>query len=187
MVMRVRVFLWATSTCSLCKRPLKLQTQWSSRSHGVSKQTSKRLGKRGKIIISSPISFYWLWKEPSHPTLDAEGRILLPKHRCPLLFESFAVSQICVWDGRYDLGGHMIPVILQEIPDLSKVAGEHERYPSKEIPPHLIDGWAEVLGPGPTVTERQNFWGALGVGRAFSSHFKKTPLVGLKKLQLARA
>lgn len=120
-------------------------------------------------------------------SLDAEGRIQLLKHRCLLLFESPMVTQICVWDGRYDLGGHMIPMISQETPDLPKVAGEHERDPSNEIPPHLVDGWAKVLGPGLTVTERQNFWGALGEGRAFSSHFKKTPLVGLKKLQLARA
>lgn len=120
-------------------------------------------------------------------SLDAEGRIQLPKQRCLLLFGSPAVAQRCVWDGWYDLGGHLIPTISQETLDLSKVDGEHERDPSNEIPPRLVDGWAEVLGAGPTVTERQNFGGALGEGRAFSSHFKKTPLVGLKKLQLARA
>jgi len=120
-------------------------------------------------------------------SLDAEGRIQLLKRRRLLLFESPVVTQIRVWDGRYDLVGHIIPMISQETPDLSKVAGEHERDLSNAIPPCLIGGLAEVLGPGPRVTERQNFRGVLGEGRVFSSHFKKTPLAGLKKLQLARA
>lgn len=58
-------------------------------------------------------------------SLDAGGRTQLPTHRC--LLESPVVTQIRVWGGRYDLCGCMIPTISQQIPDLSKAAGEHER------------------------------------------------------------
>lgn len=34
----------------------------------------------------------------------------------------------------------MSPVISQETPDLPEVAGEHEKDPSNQTPPHLTDG-----------------------------------------------
>lgn len=126
-----------------------------------------------------PYLFTLTWKEPGHPaSLDAEGRIQVPKHRNLLLFESPAVTQVAdtIQYDPEDFTGDCRPL--------------QSGWRAREIPqqwnptPILLSRstWAKTYSCRET-----KLCGDVGCVCAFSSHFQKTPLVGLKKLQLARA
>lgn len=177
MVMRVWIFLCDLTLFPLQALPeaansVQFQFTWSF-------QTDVKTPWEGGINYhQQPYLLALTWKEPGHPaSLDAEGRIQVPKHRSLLPFESPGGRYDPVWFRRFH----------RRLQTFAKWLESKKRYHSSEIPP-LPHRWLSRSTWAKTYSCRKTkVCGDVGGVCAFSSHFQKTPLVGLKKLQLTRA
>lgn len=170
MVMRVWIFLCDLTLFPLQALPeaansVQFQFTWSF-------QTDVKTPWGGGINYHrQPYLFALTWKEPGHPaSLDAEGRIPVPKHRSLLPFENPAVTQVAdmIQYDPEDFTGDCRP----------SQSGWRARRDTTAMKshPYLIDGWAEVLGPRPTAAERQKFVGTWGVCVHFPLIFRRRHL-----------